>query len=265
MRQLRSANAASLEDLKRQLEDVIGKARLAVKAEREDQQRREVAATRQRMQLEHCSVLKEKVGQLRRAKEEEVEAETEERRTAEERKREREKARREREEKTREVEKQLIMAKRAEEAAEAAKQRRALEAELLAKMMAKRESALRDKIRVNFRRVASAKRTEEARQEKLREQADGHAREARLESLRRFARRRLGVDAFVKTAEDTTKCSTESFEQRLRAAREERQEQAWGRRGGGRKVSMCGPPAKIDFSYLSVALPSQHTRAFCLP
>ena len=64
-------------------------------------------------------------------------------------------------------------------------------------MREKQEKQLQDYIRVNLRKVMLEQKENEAKEAEREKTLEEHAREARLESLRKYTRRKLGVDVMA--------------------------------------------------------------------
>ena len=64
-------------------------------------------------------------------------------------------------------------------------------------MREKQEKQLQDYIRVNLRKVMLEQKENEAKEAEREKSLEEHAREARLESLRKYTRRKLGVDVMA--------------------------------------------------------------------
>lgn len=109
-----------------------------------------------------------------------------------------------------------------------------LERELFIAERKKRERALQDFIRVNLRRVILEKKQEEAKVKEENAKIDELAREARLETLRRVARQRMGLD--MKADAETAMQNTEAFDARVKALAEEKEMKVMA----GRKFKLDG-------------------------
>ena len=64
-------------------------------------------------------------------------------------------------------------------------------------MREKQEKQLQDYIRVNLRKVMLEQKENEAKEAEREKTLEEHAREARLESLRKYTRRKLGGDVMA--------------------------------------------------------------------
>ena len=89
--------------------------------------------------------------------------------------------------------------------------------------MKRREMALQNYIRSNLRSVMADQKSYEKSRLKSELEMDVQEREARLETLRRFGRRRLGLDLVKHEDEPSTAClATRAWTERARVMESER-------------------------------------------
>lgn len=162
---LRSAQRSSMEDLVRNFSIKIETGRRNIRKNLEEERKRQDLLSLKLQQERQCIKLQLEVEKLREIKEEKDAKIKEYQEMKQKREMDQEMLKMLKVEKEREDAMKLVKEMREREAEAEAKEREKLEMELIEVSRKKREAALQDRIRVNFRRVASAKRDEETKEQ----------------------------------------------------------------------------------------------------